>query len=45
MVIRIHGTNAEEGMRILKESSLKFEVAEGLNEAARKVVHLARSQS
>ena len=45
MVVRIHGTNAEEGMRILNESSLKFEVAEDLNEAARRVVHMARSQS
>jgi len=44
MVVRIHGTNAEEGMRILKESSLKFEVAEDFNEAAQRVVHMARSQ-
>ena len=45
MVIRLKGTNAEEGRRILKESPLKFEVAEDINEATRRVVHLARLQS
>jgi succinyl-CoA synthetase beta subunit len=45
MVIRLKGTNGEEGKRILKESPLKFELAEGLNEAAQRAVHLARSQS
>ena len=44
IVIRLKGTNAEEGRRILRESPLKFEVAGDLNEAAQRVVHMARSQ-
>ncbi|MFH1624704.1 MAG: ADP-forming succinate--CoA ligase subunit beta [Pseudomonadota bacterium] len=42
MVVRLQGTNVEEGRRILEESSLKFEVAEGLFEAAEKVVALVK---
>ena len=45
MVIRLQGTNAEEGRKILKESSLKFVAAESFNEAAQKVVNIARSQT
>jgi succinyl-CoA synthetase beta subunit len=40
MVVRLQGTNSEEGRKILEESRLKFEVAEELFEAARKVVAL-----
>ncbi|MDY6855796.1 MAG: ADP-forming succinate--CoA ligase subunit beta [Thermodesulfobacteriota bacterium] len=40
MVVRLQGTNVEEGRKLLKESNLKFEVAEGLFEAAQKVVAL-----
>ncbi len=40
MVVRLQGTNVEEGRKLLQESSLKFEVAEGLFEAAEKVVAL-----
>ena len=37
MVIRLQGTNAEEGARILERSNLDFHVARGLREAADKV--------
>jgi succinyl-CoA synthetase beta subunit len=39
MVIRLEGTNAEEGARLLKESGMNFDVAASLEEAARKVVN------
>ena len=41
MVVRLQGTNGEEGRRMLEESGLRFTVAEGLYEAARKAVALA----
>lgn len=41
MVVRLEGTNAEEGRRILKESGLKFDVAATFEEAAQKVSRLA----
>ncbi|MGB9610969.1 MAG: ADP-forming succinate--CoA ligase subunit beta [Bryobacteraceae bacterium] len=44
LVIRMEGTNVEEGRRILRESGLNFVVAEGMKDAAEKVVALA-SQS
>jgi len=37
VIVRLEGTNKEEGMRILKESSLKFHVVSDLAEAANKV--------
>ena len=40
MVVRLQGTNVEEGIKLLEGSNLKFEVAEGLFEAAQKVVAL-----
>jgi len=42
MVIRLQGTNVEEGKKLLKESGLKFTVADGLYEAAEKVVALIK---
>jgi succinyl-CoA synthetase beta subunit len=42
MVIRLQGTNVEEGKKLLKESGLKFTVADGLYEAAEKVVALLK---
>jgi succinyl-CoA synthetase beta subunit len=42
MVIRLQGTNVEEGKKILRESGLKFTVADGLYEAAEKVVALIK---
>lgn len=38
IVVRLQGTNAEEGGKILKESGLNFAVAENLKDAAEKVV-------
>ena len=41
IVVRMEGTNVEEGRRILKESGLNFTVAEDMKDAAEKVVALA----
>jgi succinyl-CoA synthetase beta subunit len=38
VVVRLEGTNVEEGKRILAESGLKILVGNGLDDAARKVV-------
>jgi succinyl-CoA synthetase beta subunit len=38
IVVRMEGTNMEDGHRILKESGLQFLVANGMKDAARKVV-------
>jgi succinyl-CoA synthetase beta subunit len=40
MVVRLQGTNVEEGRRMLQESGLRFTVADGLYEAAEKAVSL-----
>ena len=40
MVVRLQGTNVEEGRRMLQESNLRFTVADGLYEAAQKAVSL-----
>jgi succinyl-CoA synthetase beta subunit len=40
MVVRLQGTNVEEGRRMLQESGLEFTVADGLYEAAQKAVSL-----
>ncbi len=40
MVIRLAGTNSEEAARLLKDSGMNFEVAETLEQAADKVVHI-----
>jgi succinyl-CoA synthetase beta subunit len=42
MVVRLQGTNVEEGRRMLQESGLRFTVADGLYEAAEKAVSLVR---
>jgi succinyl-CoA synthetase beta subunit len=42
MVVRLQGTNVEEGRRLLQESSLTFEVAEELYQAARMAVELSK---
>ena len=42
IVIRMEGTNGEEGRRILKDSGLNFTVAEDMKDAAEKVVALAQ---
>jgi succinyl-CoA synthetase beta subunit len=42
IVIRMEGTNVEEGKRILAESGLALTIAEGMKDAAEKVVRLAQ---
>jgi succinyl-CoA synthetase beta subunit len=41
IVVRMEGTNVEEGHRILKESKLNFTVANGMKDGAEKIVALA----
>ena len=41
IVIRMEGTNVEEGKRMLKESGLNFTTADSMGEAAEQVVALA----
>ncbi|MCU1293966.1 MAG: succinyl-CoA synthetase (ADP-forming) beta subunit [Bryobacterales bacterium] len=42
IVIRMEGTNVELGQKILKESGFNFTVADGMKDAAEKVVRLAQ---
>ncbi len=42
IVVRMEGTNVEEGRRILDESGLNFTVAGGMRDAAEKVVRLVQ---
>ncbi len=41
VVVRLEGTNVEEGQRVIKESGMNFTVAKGMQDAAQKVVALA----
>ncbi|MBI4456804.1 MAG: ADP-forming succinate--CoA ligase subunit beta [Acidobacteria bacterium] len=41
IVVRLQGTNVEQGQEILKQSELNFTVAEEMKDAAEKVVRLA----
>ena len=41
VVVRMEGTNVEEGKRIIQESGLGFTVAEGMKDGAEKVVKIA----
>jgi succinyl-CoA synthetase beta subunit len=41
VVVRLEGTNVEEGQRVIRESGLNFTVANGMQDAAEKVVGLA----
>ena len=41
VVVRLEGTNVEEGKRILRDSGLNFTVADGMKDGAEKVVKLA----
>ncbi len=45
IVIRMEGTNVEAGKQILKDSGLNFTTADGMGDAAEKVVKLARPQA
>jgi len=42
IVVRLEGTNVDQGKQILRESGLKITPADGLSDAARKVVEAAR---
>jgi succinyl-CoA synthetase beta subunit len=42
VVVRMEGTNVELGQQLLKESGLNFTVADGMKDAAEKVVRLAQ---
>ncbi|HVG54524.1 MAG TPA: ADP-forming succinate--CoA ligase subunit beta [Vicinamibacterales bacterium] len=42
IVVRMEGTNVEEGKRMLRESGLSFTTADSMGEAAEKVVALAK---
>src|ERR687884_2284245 len=41
VVVRLEGTNVEEGQRVIRESGMNFTVANGMKDAAEKVVSLA----
>ena len=41
VVVRLEGTNVEEGQRVIRESGLNFTVASGMKDAAEKVVAAA----
>jgi succinyl-CoA synthetase beta subunit len=41
VVVRLEGTNVDRGRQILLESGLAFQVADGMQDAARKVVAAA----
>ncbi len=42
LVLRLEGTNVEQGREILKNSGLNFQVAETMKDAAEKVVAAAK---
>ena len=42
IVVRMEGTNVEQGQRILAESGMNFTIANGMKDAAEKVVALAK---
>src|SRR5271165_1779603 len=44
VVLRLEGTNVEEGRKILRESGLNFTIAETMKDAADKVVAAAKGQ-
>ncbi len=44
VVVRLQGTNKEEGQKLLNESGLNFTVADGMRDAAEKVVALAGAE-
>jgi succinyl-CoA synthetase beta subunit len=41
VVVRLEGTNVEEGQRVIRDSGMNFTVANGMKDAAEKVVSLA----
>jgi succinyl-CoA synthetase beta subunit len=45
IVVRLEGTNVEEGRRLIAESGMNFTVAQGMKDAAEKVVALANGKA
>jgi len=45
VVVRLEGTNVEEGRRLIAESGMNFTVGQGMKDAAEKVVALANQQA
>ncbi len=43
IIIRLEGTNVDEGRRILNESGLDFQVADGMKDASEKIVSIVQS--
>jgi len=43
LVVRLEGTEVEEGKKILRESGVKLIAADGLTDAAKKIVEAAKS--
>jgi succinyl-CoA synthetase beta subunit len=43
VVLRLEGTNVQEGKKILQESGLNFLIAETMKDAAEKVVEAAKA--
>jgi succinyl-CoA synthetase beta subunit len=44
IVIRMEGTNVEEGRKILRESGFNFTIAMGMKDGAEKVVEVLRKK-
>jgi len=44
VIVRMEGTNVEQGRQILRESKLNFTIAEGMKDGAEKSVRLAATQ-
>ena len=44
VVVRLEGTNVDEGRRLLSEAGMSFKLADGMLDAAQQVVALARKQ-
>ena len=44
MVVRLDGTNVEEGRKILRAAKLNFTLADGMLDAAQKVVRLGAAR-
>ena len=45
LVVRLQGTHAKEGLKLLTESGLNLMTADTIDEAARKVVEASRKQA
>jgi len=45
VVVRLEGTNVEKGKEILKDSGLKFLIADGMKDAAEKAVAAAAGRA